>query len=220
MSESIINLTNVKKEISSHQIIKDATFSIQKGSVNGLVGLNGSGKSVLFKLICGLYTATQGEIIVDNLKIGKDIDFPNSIGIFIENPGYIPEYSGYKNLKILASIKNEISDKEISDTMNKLGLDPMNKTPVAKYSLGMKQKLGIAQAIMENPEIIILDEPMNSLDEDSVTLVRNIINELRKSKKTILMTSHNKSDIDILCDTVYEIKNGIVSQISKNDNLI
>ena len=168
----------------------------------------GSGKTVLFKLITGYLSPTGGRVVVSGKEIGKDIDFADNIGIIIENPGFLKGYTGFKNLAYLAGIRNVIGKEEIRESMEKVGLDPDSNKKVGKYSLGMKQRLGIAQAIMENPEILILDEPMNSLDNQGVEEIRKLLMELRDEGKTIVLASHNKEDIEILCDKVCEMDRG------------
>ena len=165
---------------------------------------------MLFKAICGFIKPTSGKVKVRNKVISKDICFPEKIGILIETVGLLPNLTAFENLKILASIQNEITDNDIKDTLSMVGLDPENKKPIKKYSLGMKQKVGIAQAIMEKPEIIILDEPMNGLDLESVNNIRNIILDLKAKGNTILLASHNESDIDILADEIFQLNNGVL----------
>ena len=162
----------------------------------------------MFKLITGYLSPTGGRVVVSGKEIGKDIDFADNIGIIIENPGFLKGYTGFKNLAYLAGIRNVIGKEEIRESMEKVGLDPDSNKKVGKYSLGMKQRLGIAQAIMENPEILILDEPMNSLDNQGVEEIRKLLMELRDEGKTIVLASHNKEDIEILCDKVCEMDRG------------
>ena len=186
------------------------TLELKSGKIYAFVGHNGSGKSMLFKAICGFIKPTSGKVKVRNKVISKDICFPEKIGILIETVGLLPNLTAFENLKILASIQNEITDNDIKDTLSMVGLDPENKKPIKKYSLGMKQKVGIAQAIMEKPEIIILDEPMNGLDLESVNNIRNIILDLKAKGNTILLASHNESDIDILADEIFQLNNGVL----------
>lgn len=210
---SYITITNLSKKIKNKDILIDINLNLDKGNIYGFLGRNGSGKTMLFRSICGLIRPTFGEIIVDNKHLNEDYSFPESLGVLIEAPGFWNEYTGYENLKILASIKNKISRSEIEEAMERVGLSPKDDRIYKKYSLGMKQKLGIAQAIMEKPDLIILDEPTNSLDEESVSMVRNILLEEKKRGATILIASHNKEDISMLADEVYKIDNGrIVSR--------
>lgn len=169
---------------------------------------------MLMKCICGFIKPTSGEIIVDNKRVGKDIDFPDDMGIIIETPGFIPYYSGYKNLKLLAGLKNTIGKNEVRESMKQVGLDPDLKRHVRKYSLGMRQRLGLAQAIMENPRILILDEPFNGLDKDGVADMRKYLLDLKGQGKTIIIASHSAEDIEILCDTVSEMDKGILTALS------
>lgn len=210
MSENIITLTNVSKNFKGEPVLKNVTAAFKKGKIHGIIGRNGSGKTMLFKCICGFIPVSSGEIIVDGKRIGKDTDVPDNIGIIIEEPGFLPNYSGYGNLRLLASINRKIKKDAIRSAIAKVGLDPDSKKHVRKYSMGMRQRLGIAQAIMENPDILIFDEPMNGLDNASVKEVRDILKGLRDEGKTILLASHNSEDIKELCDTVYEMDAGIL----------
>lgn len=210
MNDSIIKLEHYTKIIKKNTILNDITLELKSGKIYAFVGHNGSGKSMLFKAICGFIKPTSGKVKVRNKVISKDICFPEKIGILIETVGLLPNLTAFENLKILASIQNEITDNDIKDTLSMVGLDPENKKPIKKYSLGMKQKVGIAQAIMEKPEIIILDEPMNGLDLESVNNIRNIILDLKAKGNTILLASHNESDIDILADEIFQLNNGVL----------
>lgn len=204
----IITIENVTKKFGDVTALENVNLSIERGKIYGIVGRNGSGKTVLFKLITGYLKPSAGRVVVNGKEIGKDTDFAENIGIIIENPGFLKGYTGFKNLAYLAGIRNVIGKEEIRESMVKVGLDPDSNKKVGKYSMGMKQRLGIAQAIMENPEILILDEPMNSLDNQGVDEVRDILAELRNTGKTIILASHNKEDIEILCDEVYEMEHG------------
>lgn len=209
----IIEVKNISKRFKEHQVLNNVNLSIQKGEICGLVGLNGSGKTVLMKIICGFVIPEQGEVYVDGKQIGKDCDFPKNLGAIIENPGFSQYISGFQNLKNLASIQKKINDDRIREVMTLMGLDPDNKKWVSKYSLGMRQRLGIAQAIMEYQDILILDEPMNGLDKQGVADVKKILLDLKKEGKTILLASHNQGDIDELCDVVYEMDRGEIAKI-------
>lgn len=210
---TIIEITNLCKSFKETKVLNDITIKIKKGNIIGIIGRNGSGKTVLFKCICGLISPTKGTVKINNKILGKDIDIPNNIGAIIENPGFLPNYSGFKNLKFLAMIKNQINNEHIKDTIKLVGLNPDSKKHVGKYSLGMRQRLGIAQAIMENPDILILDEPMNGLDNEGVKDMRKLFLSLKEQGKTILLASHNKEDIEVLCDEVYMMDKGILTQI-------
>ncbi len=208
-----IIVSNVGKTIEEQVILRNINLKLQSGKVYGLIGRNGSGKTVLLKCIAGFLTPTTGEIKVNEKVLGKDIKFPENMGFIINAPGFLPEMSGIKNLQYLASIK-QVADKEkIVEAMNMVGLDPKSKKRVGKYSTGMKQRLGIAQAIMEDPEILILDEPMNGLDEQMVEKIRGVVLELKKRGKLIIITSHNREDIEILCDEVYKMKDGELESV-------
>ena len=204
----IISIENLTKKFGDVTVIDNVNLSIERGKIYGIIGRNGSGKTVLFKLITGYLSPTGGRVVVSGKEIGKDIDFADNIGIIIENPGFLKGYTGFKNLAYLAGIRNVIGKEEIRESMEKVGLDPDSNKKVGKYSLGMKQRLGIAQAIMENPEILILVEPMNSLDNQGVEEIRKLLMELRDEGKTIVLASHNKEDIEILCDKVCEMDRG------------
>lgn len=203
-----IRIEEAGKCIKNNWIYKDVSVSFEQGKIHGLIGRNGAGKTMLLKSICGLTRITTGKIWVNGLMVGNEVDIPDSIGAIIEVPGFLPNLSGFSNLKYLASLRNRIDKKRIEECMKLVGLQPGNPKHVGKYSLGMRQRLGIAQAIMEEPDIIILDEPMNGLDNAGVEDVRKILLQLKKEGKTILLASHYKEDIDILCDEVYEMEQG------------
>ena len=207
----VVEISNLTKDIKGTKVLNNVSLSLESGKAYGIVGRNGSGKSMLFKAICGLINATEGEIKVFDKPI-KNGNFPDSTGIIIENPGFLPQYSAFKNLKILASINNTISDEKINETIALVGLDPNNKKPVRKYSLGMKQRLGIAQALMEEPKLLVLDEPMNGLDSEGVKQIRELLLELKSKSVTILLASHNSEDINEICDYVYNMENGVLSK--------
>lgn len=209
----IIKIEHVSLNIKKEEILKDITIGFEAGKIHGLIGRNGSGKTMLMKCICGFVKVTQGVIEVSGKRVGKDVDFPKNIGFIIETPGFIPYYSGYKNLRLLAGLQNKIQDEQIKDAMTAVGLDYKLKRTVRKYSLGMRQRLGIAQAIMENPEILILDEPFNGLDKEGVEEMRQYFLKLKESGTTILVCSHSAEDISILCDTVAEMDKGVLKKI-------
>ena len=211
--DAAISLENVSKDFGKDRVLKSVTRDFERGKIHGVVGNNGSGKTVMFKCICGFLQPTEGKIWVDGKRIGVDVDFPPDIGLIIETPGFLPQYTGVKNLEILASLKKKISIEHIADTIRRVGLDPTMKKPVGKYSLGMRQRLGIAQAIMEQTSLMILDEPMNGLDNAGVREMRELFKSLRAQGKTIIMASHNREDIDELCDNVYEMDAGILTKV-------
>lgn len=209
----LVQIVDVNLAIKKTTILKDVSISFEKGKIHGLVGRNGSGKTMLMKCICGFVKPTTGVIVVDNKHVGKDCDFPKNMGIIIETPGFIPYYSGYKNLKLLADLNKKISGEQVKAAMEKVGLDPNLKRHVKKYSLGMRQRLGLAQAIMENPDLLILDEPMNGLDKEGVQDMRTYLLELKEQGKTIILASHSAEDIEVLCDTVCEMDKGVLTPI-------
>lgn len=215
MSEDIIIIENVCKSFRDEQVLKNITYTLKAGKIYGLIGNNGSGKTVLLKCICGFLIPDSGKILVRGKQIGRDVDFPENIGAIIESPGFLPNMTGMKNLRILAALNGKINNGDIKNAICKVGLDPNLKKNVGKYSLGMRQRLGIAQAIMENPDILILDEPFNGLDKNGIEEIRRLIQELKQEGKTILLVSHNQKDIDILCDEVCEIDNGRLEVLTK-----
>jgi ABC-2 type transport system ATP-binding protein len=213
MKDIAIKVEHVSKEFQGEQVLKDVSHEFEAGKIHGIVGNNGSGKTVLFKCMCGFMFPSKGKIWIDFEQVGVDMDFPDDMGIIIETPGFLPNLSGMKNLQILASLKRKIGHKEIREAIKRVGLDPNMKKHVSKYSLGMRQRLGIAQAIMEDPSYLILDEPFNGLDKRGVKEMRELIKGLRVKGKTILLASHNGNDIDELCDTVCEMDSGILTVI-------
>lgn len=204
---------NLTKKFKEATVLNDVNVTFEKGKVHGLIGRNGSGKTMLMKCICGIVPPTSGEIIVNEKRIGKDTDIPKNVGVIIETPGFIPNYSAYNNLKFLAALNNNIGREEIRDAIKSVGLNPDDKKHVGKFSLGMRQRLGLAQAIMENPDLLILDEPMNGLDKDGVFDMREYLLALKEQGKTILIASHSAEDIDILCDTVCEMDKGHLKKV-------
>lgn len=208
--ETCIEVQNVVKRFRDQVVLKNVSISFEKGKIHGIVGRNGSGKTVLFKCICGLMHPEEGVILVNGKRVGRDVDMPEDIGAIIEAPGFLPNYSGYKNLRFLANIRRKIGKEEILNVLKTVGLDSESRKHVGKYSLGMRQRLGIAQAIMEDPEILILDEPMNGLDNAGVQDIRALLLELKAQGKTILLASHNHEDIAALCDTVHEMDGGVL----------
>lgn len=205
-----IEVKNISKVYKKEKVLDDVSFCVNAGEIFGIVGRNGSGKSVLMKIICGLTAPTSGHIVIDEKIIGKDIDFPENLGAIIEQPAFMQFASGFKNLKFLADINKKIDKAEIRSTMEMVGLNPDSKKWVMNYSLGMKQRLSIAQAIMENPELIILDEPMNGLDKEMVNWLRGYLKEESDKGHTIIISSHIQEDIDILCDHVIELDRGCI----------
>ena len=211
--KNAIQVKNLSKDFGQDRVLKCVNRDFESGKIHGIVGNNGSGKTVLMKCICGFLLPTEGTVIVSGRRVGKDVDFPLDLGVIIETPGFLPGVTGVKNLEILASLNKKIGLSEIADAIRRVGLDPHMKKPVGKYSLGMRQRLGIAQAIMEDPSLLILDEPLNGLDKHGVAEMRKLIKGLSAEGKTILLASHNQGDIDELCDTVCEMDAGVMTSI-------
>lgn len=203
--EPMIEIRNLEKSFCGEILFQDISLDIRRGEIVGFTGENGCGKSVLFKMICGLISADRGTIRVLGTRV-TDGKFPGSIGIMLDGTGFIPYYTGFQNLKNIAVIDRKISDQKIQESMALVGLDYKSRKPVKKYSLGMKQRLGLAMALMEDPELLLLDEPMNALDKDMVCKIRTLLMQLNREKRvTVLITSHNDRDIELLCTQVYEI---------------
>lgn len=211
-SEPVIQVDKVSRYFGEDCVLKEAELTLYEGQVCGIVGNNGSGKTVLMKCICGFLPVTSGIIRVRGKEIGREVDFPESLGVIIESPGFLTDLTGFRNLEILAFMNRRITPAQIRLIMKKVGLDPDMKKSVAKYSLGMRQRLGIAQAIMEEPELLVLDEPFNGLDKQGVEDMRKILLELKAQGKTILLASHNEDDIRILCDRVFEMDGGVLKE--------
>ena len=211
--ENVIEVCDVNKYFGEEHVLKSVSHSFEKGKIHGIVGNNGSGKTVLMKCICGFLKPDSGVIYVNHKQVGKETDFPEDIGIIIETPGFLPHLSGAQNLKILASLQKKANALTIRAVLEQVGLDPDMKKPVGKYSLGMRQRLGFAQALMEDPGLLILDEPFNGLDKHGVIHIRNVIKGLREEGKTVILASHNQVDIDELCDTVCEMDAGVLTVV-------
>ena len=214
--EAMISIENLNKQFKNQLVLNNINVKFSNGHIYGIIGRNGSGKTVLLKCICGFLKPTTGVISVNHKIVGKDIDFPENLGFIIETPGFLLNYSGYKNLKYLASIREKIDSNEIKESMSLVGLDSADKKHVGKYSMGMRQRLGIAQAIMEKPDILVLDEPMNALDKNGVEEMRRLFLKMKSEGKLILLTSNNREDIEILCDEVYEMEEGILNKLKEN----
>ena len=208
----MIKIENVTKKFKENTVLNNVSINFEKGKIHGLIGRNGSGKTVLMKCICGFIPVTSGSITVRNKVISKK-NTPENIGLIIETPGFLPNYSGYRNLKFLADISGKANKNAIIRSIESVGLDPHSKKHVGKYSLGMRQRLGLAQAIMEDPALLILDEPMNGLDKDGVKDMRDYLLKLKEQGKTMLIASHSAEDIEILCDTVCEMDKGVLTKL-------
>ncbi len=210
--DEIIRVEGISKNFKGVCVLNNVSVTFEQGKIHGIIGRNGSGKTILIKTICGFIHPDQGRVIVADKVIGKDTDFPHNIGAIIEAPGFLATVSAYKNLEYLASLRGIIGKDEIRKAILLVGLNPDDKKHVGKYSLGMKQRLGLAQAIMENPDILILDEPMNGLDNAGVSEMRELLLRFREDGKTIIIVSHNSEDISMLCDTVYEMDQGVLTK--------
>ena len=210
----MVTLQQVNKQYGAFSVLKDITAQFLPGQIHGIVGQNGSGKSVLLKLISGLVKPSSGQISVNGQTLGKDVDFPDRIGLLIERPGFIPTLSAKKNLQLLAAYRGLASKEDIKAVIRLVGLDPEDKKPVGKYSLGMKQRLGIAQAIMEKPKLVLLDEPFSGLDKTGVKEMYDLFKQTDLKDTLVLLTSHNPQDIEALCAHVYELDAGVLSQLS------
>lgn len=212
-----IEIKNYTKVLKGTTILSDITISLEAGGIYGFYGHNGSGKSMLFRAISGLIHPTKGELTVFGKKIGVDISFPENMGLLIESVGFWPYNTGFQNLETLASIKNRISKNDIEISMKRVGLDPNDKRTYSKFSLGMKQRLGIAQAIMEKPQLIILDEPTNAIDEEGVTIIRDVIKKENERGATILISSHNTEDLTLLCNRFFKMNNGVLKETKREE---
>lgn len=212
---NIVSLHNVTKCFGQQTVLENVNIDCVRGNIYGLVGRNGSGKTVLLKCICGLVTPDSGIVFVNGKQIGADVDFPDEVGFIIETPGFLLHESGISNLRRLAAIKKCIDDERICQCMQLVGLDSASKKAVGKYSLGMRQRLGIAQAIMERPKVLVLDEPMNGLDDCGVNQMRILLKNLAQEGTTIIIASHSKDDIELLCDEVYRIDGGFLQKITQ-----
>ena len=210
-----VEVKDYLKVIKGKTILDHVNYSFTGGKIYGLYGRNGSGKTMLMRAIAGLIYPTQGQILIDEKQLHKDISFPENTGIIIENMELMPQYDAYTNLKLLAKIKKQATDTDIKEALKKVGLGNVGKKKVKAYSLGMKQKLSIAQAIFEKPQLLLLDEPTNALDEKSVEDVRNLLLELKEQGVTIIIASHNKEDIRYLADVVLEVDNGKIKEMNK-----
>lgn len=212
-----IEITDLVKDIKGKRIIDHVTLHLESGKITGLKGVNGSGKTMLMRLVCGLITPTSGSIVINGKRLGKDITFPESVGILIENPAFLDAYSGFDNLKLLASIKHSVGLEEIRQTIARVGLDPDDKKKYRKYSLGMKQRLGIAAAVMEEPDIIILDEPTNALDSDGVAMLKEILHDQRERGALVLISCHDLPTLQELSDEIYLMESGALRPYEEED---
>jgi len=203
-----IELRNVTKCIKGNMVLREVKCKLEGGRIYGLVGRNGSGKTMLLRMMAGLILPTQGQVIVDGEPLHKTISFPKDMGILIEKPEMMIDLSGLENLKLLAEIRGVIEETTIREYMQLFSLDPDSRQPVKKYSLGMKQKIGIIQALMEGPSLLLLDEPFNALDEHSVELLRKLLLKCKKEGKLVVITSHHREDIEAICDSILPMEEG------------
>lgn len=208
--DTVIRLEQITKSFKKEEVLRGIDMEFKAGKIYGIVGKNGSGKTVLFKIIAGYIKPSSGRVLVGDKEIGVDTDFAENMGLIIETPGFLTQYNAYKNLAYLAAIRKKIGKEEIRQAIELVGLDPDSRKKVGKFSLGMRQRLGIAQAIMENPDLIILDEPMNGLDKHGIRLVKELLCQLKEQGKTILLSSHYAEDMEV-CDEVYEMEEGCLT---------
>ncbi|MFC0190069.1 ATP-binding cassette domain-containing protein [Fictibacillus aquaticus] len=212
MSELVyVTVTQLSKELKKQPILTDINLALSKGKIYGFRGKNGSGKTMLFRALCGLIRPTEGSVIVGGNVLGEELSFPPSVGVLIEYPGFLNGYTGFKNLKMLAGLNNLIDDDRIKESIKLVGLDPDDKRKYRKYSLGMKQRLGLAQAIMEEPDLIILDEPTNALDTDGIEELKRLLLDLKAKNKCILIASHDKEELDYLSNEIFMMENGRIT---------
>ncbi len=211
--KTVIEVDRVHKKFKNTEVLKGVTLRCESGKIYGLVGYNGSGKTVLLKCICGFLNYEEGEIRINEKKLGRELTMLPSAGIIIEEPSFLRRWDAYHNLKFLYTICNQNDKAHLCQVLRLVGLDPGSRKPVGKYSLGMKQRLAIAQAVMEDPDVLILDEPMNGLDKNGIQQMRELFLDMKRKGKLILLASHNKEDIDVLCDEVYEMENGRLERI-------
>lgn len=214
-----VELRNVTKIIKGNTVADNISVQFHPAMITGLKGINGSGKTMLMRLVSGLIRPTEGKVFIDGEELGKDISFPRSIGILIESPSFLDGYTGFGNLKLLSEIKGCIGDKEICETISRVGLDPNDKKKYKKYSLGMKQRLGIAAAIMEHPDIIILDEPTNALDSDGIESVKRILDEEKQRGAIVIISCHDTDTLIEISDIIYEVTTGKLSLYSKVNHI-
>ena len=203
-----IVIDDLCKKIGEAVILEHISLTMHSGNIYGFVGRNGSGKTMLMRHICGLLHPSSGTVSIDGKRVGADIGIPDNIGVIIETPGFLPEYSGFQNLRLLSMIRGTADKERIAETLRAAGLDPESKKHVGKYSMGMRQRLGIAQALMEDPDILLLDEPMNGLDNEGVEEMRRLFLSLKEKGKLIVLASHSREDIGLLCDEIFRFDKG------------
>ena len=210
----MIEIKNFTKRFGEATVLDNINMTLVPGHIYGFVGRNGSGKTMTLKHMLGFIYPTSGAVYISGKQVGKDIDMPENVGAIIENPGFLPEYSAFKNLKLLATIRGKIGDKEIKEAIRFVGLDPDSKKHVGKFSLGMRQRLGLAQALMENPDILLLDEPLSGLDNDGVAEMHQLLLKQKEQGRLLVVASHSKEDISVLCDEIFFFDKGkIISHV-------
>lgn len=207
-----LEVKHISKQIGADEVLKDITISMKKGKIYGFQGKNGCGKSMLMRVICGLVIPTDGSVTIDGEQLGKELSFPRSLGMMIEKPGFLGAYTGLQNLEILAAIRNQVKKKEIEDVLTRVGLEDVMHKKYRKYSLGMKQKLGIAAALMEKPDILILDEPANALDEKSEEQLWNIVREEKERGALVIVSCHTAEVLESVADEIYRMDCGRVKE--------
>lgn len=217
MAVKKLEINSVTKTLGKNKVLDNVTLSASGGEIIGLKGVNGSGKTMIMRLVAGLIKPDSGSVLIDSKVLGRDMTFPRSIGILIENPAFLDSYSGFDNLRLLSEIKRTVDENDIKKTIKDVGLDPEDKKKYRKYSLGMKQRLGIAAAVMEKPDIILLDEPMNALDADGVEMVKNLLARERERGALIIISCHDSAVLEEVSDRIYLVRNGRVSPAEAND---
>jgi ABC-2 type transport system ATP-binding protein len=210
-TDTVIEIDAVSKQIGDRQILEQVDLRVPRGQICGISGHNGAGKSILFRIIVGLIHPSGGRVRVFGATIGQDAEFPKATGAMIDGPGFLPHYSGFKNLQLLAMIRNQVTKDEIAETIRMVGLDPHDKRPVRTYSTGMRQRLGLAQAVMEKPELLLLDEPTSAIDREGAQVIHQLLKDLNQAGVTIVLTSHSSAELAALCDEVYVIERGRLS---------
>lgn len=216
MNQQAIQLSHISKSYRKHQVLKDVSVSFAPGQIHGMIGRNGSGKTQLFKVIAGYVAPDEGEVEVFGERIGRDVNHPSSVGVLIETPGFLPSVSGLFNLQMLAAINTRLRVRDLMDMLELVGLGNAANRKVGQYSLGMRQRLGIAQAMMGSPKLLILDEPFNGLDDAGVHEIRALLQRLRDEGTTILLSSHHAEDIAVLCDTVHRMEAGRIHDLKED----
>ncbi len=215
MSDLIIDVVGVSKVLQKRNVLNNVSFSMPIGTLYGISGHNGSGKSMLLRVITGLVFPTSGSISVFGQQIGRQVEFPRDTGAMIDGPGILPEYSGMRNLELLAQIRGVVGRDRVVEVLEEVGLDPGDRRPAKMYSMGMKQRLGLAQALLEKPQLLILDEPTNALDREGVEEIHALLKRLHGAGTTVLITSHSQSELDHLCQQTYRMEKGRIAVVDK-----